>query len=391
MNVSDLAQVLADYEDEILEAYYRYFMTCHGVDLYKKFLLSPRGRRRMRTYLKTIRLALEGDLESFLTDQREASHSRALRGYEFLGVIDSPLYLKRAVRDVIWRQYSTQAPMLGRLMSDMGQLEAILDQARTVIAGRYLGLRDEALTRHYEYLAGLSELSAALSAGADPASVLQSASRLIAQVTAALHCIILLADEEVPEGATVRVVSDGEAAENADIRDGERMLAKLSGPLPMGHEAAAHVLCKRRSTPGLCTYYAPLAIGRRVAGVIRVTVPKENALSGEHVQLLAAMANSVALLLENSWLNRRLGTAAAPQQALAPASGEDRPSGVSEREYQVLQLVAQGCTNTEIARRLVIEVNTVKTHLRRIFERLGARDRANAVFIAVREGWLDLH
>jgi DNA-binding NarL/FixJ family response regulator len=389
--MSELGQLLHDYEDDILETYYDHFMSCNGADHYKKFLLSPRGRQRMRAYLKMIRLALQGDLESFLADQREASGSRALRGYELVGVIDSPLYLKRAVRDVIWKHYSSKAELLGRLLSDVGQLEMILDQARTVIANRYLEIRDEALSRHHQYINGLSELATAVHAGADPTWVLQVASRVIAQATGSLRCVILVTAEPGPEGSTFHVVSDGEAAGNSDVRDTRRVLARLSGPLPPGREVIAHVLHQRRSAAGLCTYYTPVVIRGRITGVIRVSVQHQRDLSEEHVHLLAALASSVAVILENTWLNQRVATLGAPEGAVPPVAGEIvGPSALSGREYQILQLVAEGCSNTQIGRRLVIEVNTVKTHLRRIFQRLGARDRANAVFIAAREGWLDL-
>lgn len=382
----DLPELLLHYEDDILQIYYNHFMTYDGANQYKKFLLSPRGRQRMHTYLRLIRLALQGDLESFLADQREASRTRALRGYELVGVLDSPLYLKRAVRDLIWEHYSGNAEALGRLLSDMGRLELILDQARTVIAKRYLETRDEALARHSQYLSGLSELTAALNAGADPAWVLRSASRVIVQATGAVRSLILVADTPGPEGTFSHVVSDAEAADRSDVRDAQRVVARLSAPLPLSPGAATHVIRKRRRALGLCTYYAPVVIRGRVSGVISVTVRQESDLSEDRVHLLTGLSRSMEVLLEQIWLSQGMNSSGA-----APTfTGSVAASGLSQREHQILQLVAEGCTNTQIARRLVIEVNTVKTHLRRIFQRIGARDRANAVFIAAREGWLDL-
>ncbi|WP_435297810.1 response regulator, partial [Streptomyces sp. YPW6] len=52
---------------------------------------------------------------------------------------------------------------------------------------------------------------------------------------------------------------------------------------------------------------------------------------------------------------------------------------LSERETQVLRLVAEGCTNAEIGRRLFIGESTVKTHLLRVFGKLGVSDRTAAV------------
>lgn len=59
---------------------------------------------------------------------------------------------------------------------------------------------------------------------------------------------------------------------------------------------------------------------------------------------------------------------------------------LSKREKEILQLVANGSTTKEVARDLGISPHTVKTHLERIFEKLGANDRAQAVAIAIRTG-----
>ena len=66
----------------------------------------------------------------------------------------------------------------------------------------------------------------------------------------------------------------------------------------------------------------------------------------------------------------------------------ERPR-LSERERAVLRLVAEGCTNAEIGRRLHIGESTVKTHLLRAFGKLGVDDRTAAVTSALRHGLLD--
>jgi DNA-binding NarL/FixJ family response regulator len=67
---------------------------------------------------------------------------------------------------------------------------------------------------------------------------------------------------------------------------------------------------------------------------------------------------------------------------------EKRPdvAPLSKRETEILQKVAYGATTKEVARDLDISPHTVKTHLERIFEKLGANDRAQAVAIAIRSG-----
>ncbi len=62
---------------------------------------------------------------------------------------------------------------------------------------------------------------------------------------------------------------------------------------------------------------------------------------------------------------------------------------LSKREIEILQMVAYGGTTKEVAHDLGISPHTVKTHLERIFEKLGANDRAQAVAIAIRRGMVE--
>jgi DNA-binding NarL/FixJ family response regulator len=62
---------------------------------------------------------------------------------------------------------------------------------------------------------------------------------------------------------------------------------------------------------------------------------------------------------------------------------------LSPREIEILQKVAYGATTKEVADQLGISFHTVKTHLERIFEKLGANDRAQAVAIAIRQGMVE--
>jgi DNA-binding NarL/FixJ family response regulator len=54
------------------------------------------------------------------------------------------------------------------------------------------------------------------------------------------------------------------------------------------------------------------------------------------------------------------------------------PDGLTEREIEILRLIAQGLTNPEIAARLFLSTHTIKTHVNRIFAKTGSRDRAAA-------------
>ncbi|MEV6369895.1 response regulator transcription factor [Micromonospora musae] len=74
-------------------------------------------------------------------------------------------------------------------------------------------------------------------------------------------------------------------------------------------------------------------------------------------------------------------------QRPAPNARAARASvGLTERELQVLLGMAEGKSNAEIGRELFVSEDTVKTHARRLFRKLGARDRAHAVAAGFRAG-----
>jgi len=62
----------------------------------------------------------------------------------------------------------------------------------------------------------------------------------------------------------------------------------------------------------------------------------------------------------------------------------DPPDGLTQREVEILSLIAQGLTNGEIADRLFLSNHTVKTHINRIFAKTGSRDRVAAIGYAQR-------
>ncbi len=62
------------------------------------------------------------------------------------------------------------------------------------------------------------------------------------------------------------------------------------------------------------------------------------------------------------------------------------PFGLTERECEVLRLIAQGFGNKSIAAELSISVSTVKVHIRNLYRKLGVEDRAHAIIKAIKEG-----
>jgi DNA-binding NarL/FixJ family response regulator len=83
---------------------------------------------------------------------------------------------------------------------------------------------------------------------------------------------------------------------------------------------------------------------------------------------------------------------AAPQQTPPDAEAHERPDELphtlTEREVEVLRLIARGLTNRQIAQNLVVSTLTVKTHVQRIIRKLGVSDRTQAAVRAAELGLL---
>lgn len=142
------------------------------------------------------------------------------------------------------------------------------------------------------------------------------------------------------------------------------------------------------------------SIGRmRVAGLpCRVIVLTTYETDTDILRAVEAGAAGYLLKdLTRTELSDAVRAAARGETVLAPSvaarlvdqlrSRPERPR-LSQRETAVLRLVAEGCTNAEIGRRLFIGESTVKTHLLRVFGKLGVTDRTAAVTNAMRQGLL---
>ncbi|MEJ5240654.1 MAG: response regulator transcription factor [Anaerolineales bacterium] len=73
---------------------------------------------------------------------------------------------------------------------------------------------------------------------------------------------------------------------------------------------------------------------------------------------------------------------------LVRRKGTLRPSQLTSREMEVLQALCDGKSTAQIAAQLFLSENTVKTHIRHIFEKMGVRNRTEAVARAVESGWV---
>jgi DNA-binding NarL/FixJ family response regulator len=121
------------------------------------------------------------------------------------------------------------------------------------------------------------------------------------------------------------------------------------------------------------------ALGAGASGFLLKDVSAERLFDAVRV-----VASGEALLAPS--VTRRLITEFARLRP-RPAGGRSAPlRALTQRETEVLRLVAEGLSNPEIADRLVVGEETVKTHVSRILGKLGLRDRTQAVVAAYETG-----
>lgn len=110
----------------------------------------------------------------------------------------------------------------------------------------------------------------------------------------------------------------------------------------------------------------------------------KDASAAELAQAVRVVAAGEALLAPN--ITKRLIAEFSRVTSAPRAPLKDRVGDLTERETEVLSLIAQGLSNGEIAERLVVAEQTVKSHVGRILVKLGLRDRTQAAVFAYETG-----
>lgn len=210
--------------------------------------------------------------------------------------------------------------------------------------------------------------------------------------------VVVIDDEAMVRAGLRLLISDEEdldvVGDAADGRQGVELVRRLDPdvvlldvrmPRMNGLEAATQMLQHRPQTRVimLTTFdeddVVDAALRAGVTGFLLKSSPPED--------LVAAIRSAAAGrgALDPAVVPRVIAGYAAGPAPVPPDSGL---SALTPRETDVLRLVGQGCSNAEIAAALFLGETTVKTHLGRVLDKLGLRDRPQAIAYAYRSGLL---
>jgi DNA-binding NarL/FixJ family response regulator len=213
---------------------------------------------------------------------------------------------------------------------------------------------------------------------------------------------VLVADDQ-------RVVREGLATIVSSLPGMEVIALAVNG------EEAVALVAEHQPDVVLMDLRMPVMDGAEATSVIRTRhtgtqVVVLTTYADDESIITALSAGAVGYLTKDATredIGRALEAAAAGQSVLDPAAQaalvdaaragasaggqtgpppRDLPDGLTEREAEVLALLARGLSNTEIAQQLYVAEATVKTHINRIFAKTHSRDRTQAAAYAHRHG-----
>jgi DNA-binding NarL/FixJ family response regulator len=209
---------------------------------------------------------------------------------------------------------------------------------------------------------------------------------------------VLIADDQALVRAGFRMILDAdpdlrvvaEANDGAQAVDAARrtrpdiVLMDIRMPVMDGLEATRRIVAGKDPPRVLIltTYdldeYVFDALGAGASGFLLKDVAPEQLVAGIHI-----IAQGESLLSPS--VTRRLIESFVRDHPRVP----EPPPGFDEltvREVEILRLIARGLSNAEIAEQLVVSSATIKTHVGRVLDKLGLRDRVQAVVLAYETG-----
>jgi DNA-binding NarL/FixJ family response regulator len=170
---------------------------------------------------------------------------------------------------------------------------------------------------------------------------------------------------------------------------------EIVGPAPDGRRAVA-IVTEDKPELALVDYRMPRLAGADLVRALREASPDTRVVvytadGDERLAREVLNAGAIALVLKEAPLAdlvRALEAALVGNSYLDPALAKNPVPGskLTQRELDVLGLLAEGLQHEEIGRRLGISSETVRTHLRKASDRLGASTRTQAVATALRLG-----
>ncbi len=192
-----------------------------------------------------------------------------------------------------------------------------------------------------------------------------------------------------------RIVREGLRQFVEDVPGVDRVLTAASGEEALARFAAEHpdLVLMDVSMPGLGGLEATrrLVAGHPGANVVMLTAQEDR----DHVAA-AVTAGARGYLVKDvsrEELCAAVAGALAGRDLVEPSlrralveRREDKAAQLTEREIQVLTGMSQGKSNAQIGRELFLSEDTVKTHARRLFRKMGVTDRAQAVAAGFRRG-----
>ncbi len=197
------------------------------------------------------------------------------------------------------------------------------------------------------------------------------------------------------------------------VRQGLRMFLALDPELDVVGEAtngveALHEVQQLRPDVVLMDLLMPVMDGITATATIRREFPETEVLALtsvlENESVVGAVgAGAIGYLLKDTDANalcHAIKAAAAGQVQLTPKAAirlmhalrtNESPEELTEREKEVLRLIAQGQSNKQIAHQLLIAEKTVRTHVSNILSKLGVQSRTQATLYAIRSGLVSPH
>jgi DNA-binding NarL/FixJ family response regulator len=149
-----------------------------------------------------------------------------------------------------------------------------------------------------------------------------------------------------------------------------------------------HVVVVSASLPGITGLTLVETLTRRTPEIVAIvlveTIETEIVTAARRAGAAAVIMRSIAPAELPLAIDRAAASRTVPRATEGAAAAE----GLSFRELEVLDCVAHGLSNKEIARELFVTEQTVKNHMTSVFRKLDVEDRVQALLFAVRRGWV---